>query len=158
VGERPQRSVGAWLRGQRGNTLQDEIVARLKDEQGVQISRSWLSRAENGAPISAELLRAFERLYGSSPLEEPEAGTMLSTSDTIVPAALIHALAAQTEALTRLAAALERVPDLARMIRAGEAAMDEAEQALQQTPRSRPSEGAELPADPPAIDTRRVAR
>lgn len=96
----PNPNVGPWLKAQRGKRKQDTVVAELA-ERGVEIGRSWLSRAENGAPVSDELLRAFESYYGSvaPPFEPP----MPSSGGTGAEMdALVTALADYTRAVDDL--------------------------------------------------------
>jgi hypothetical protein len=98
-------NVGPWLRAQRGARKQDAVIADLA-KRGVEIGRSWLSRAENGAPMSDELLAAFQDYYGSVPPPPPT--TASPTVDASGLAALIvEAIDRQTAVLTKI---IERLP------------------------------------------------
>lgn len=122
-------NVGPWLRAQRGKRKQDAVVADLA-ERGVVIGRSWLSRAENGAPMSEELLRAFEDYYGSvaPPYEPPVASSDKIATDSSGLAALVSAIgelvqelrlsrAQQDESTVALLAALAAVVPSAQVPR-----------------------------------------
>lgn len=108
-------NVGPWLRAMRGKRKQDVVVADLA-ERGVVIGRSWLSRAENGAQMSDELLAAFQDYYGSVPPPyEPPVADPAGDASLLGLAALIEAqtdaLKAQTEAFNRLAKSIDRAAD-----------------------------------------------
>lgn len=107
-------NVGPWLRAQRGARKQDVVVADLA-KRGVVIGRSWLSRAENGAPMSDELLAAFQDYYGSvPPPSEPPASA--PTVDASGADAIANAIKRQTEMLEKVLVKLvERTPDPARL-------------------------------------------
>jgi hypothetical protein len=91
-----------WLVAQRGKRTQDQVVADLA-ERGVQLKRAWLSRIENGAPFSQELLEAFQDYYGSvpPPYETKEEGATPSGD------ALVAAIDRQTAAIERQTAVME---------------------------------------------------
>jgi len=74
-----------WLVTQRGKRTQDEIVAAMA-ERGVGLKRAWLSRIENGAHFSADLLDEFVKLYGSVP--QPYEPTTAPVSEPTLAAAL----------------------------------------------------------------------
>lgn len=91
-------NTAAWLVSSRGSRTQDQVIADLS-ERGVAITRSWLSRIENGEPFGAELLAVFEDYYQSRPLPyEPP----ISERPAEPTAALIAALRDQTEAIRAL--------------------------------------------------------
>ena len=81
-------------------------------ERGLVSARSWLSRAENGAPMREDLLRAFEDYYGSvAPPYEPP---MTSSAQDATKPELVALLQAQTEVLNRQSEALEALADESR--------------------------------------------
>lgn len=138
----------AWLRGQRGKAKQDEIVARLESEQGVKISRAWLSRAENGAPISPDLLAAFQRLYGSEPPEHEEAPPRSVTDE----AGLLTDIAlAIRELVAELRATRQALPSQADWARTLVAAYDSGDTG-DATPPSDAQEPAGAPESPPVSE------
>lgn len=100
-------NTAAWLVAQRGKTKQDTVVEQLA-QRGVEISRSWLSRIENGEPFSDELMAAFVELYGSVPPPYEEAGA--EEAETDIASALrlqAKAIQAQADAINRLVDRLE---------------------------------------------------
>ncbi len=107
-------NTAGWLVAQRGKRKQDEIVAALA-ERGHQVSRAWLSRIENGAPFSDELLAAFIDLYGSTPppnvggAQEPPLVSEAVTGLLEMAAALVRRLDAQVSAMNDLVVELREL-------------------------------------------------
>jgi hypothetical protein len=92
------------------------VIADLA-KRGVVIGRSWLSRAENGAPMSEELLRAFEDYYGSvAPPYEPPMASSGEDATKSELAALIASQAELTGAIRELAEALRGPAGLDRQL------------------------------------------
>lgn len=97
-------AVPAWLVAQRGQRKQDDVITELR-EHGHRVSRSWLSRIENGAPFGDDLLRAFMELYQSAPpaYEEPSAGSVATDQGAL------NRMAEAIEALTAVLAIREGI-------------------------------------------------
>lgn len=132
-----------WLVRQRGKRTQDAVVADMA-ARGVQIKRAWLSRIENGAPFSDELLTAFEDYYGSvpPPFEEPRTEPVVADY-----AEVVAAIDRQTKMLERVLMALVGPePDPPIVARAEAATADAERQWLQEqarntSPLRRPARG-----------------
>ena len=98
-------NTAEWLVAQRGKRTQDEVVADLA-KRGVQLKRAWLSRIENGAPFSQELLDAFQAYYKSVPPPyEPEKEEGATPSGD----ALVAAIDRQTAAIVKQTAVMEKL-------------------------------------------------
>lgn len=93
-----------WLVKQRGPRTQDAVIADMA-ARGVKVKRAWLSRIENGAPFSEELLAAFEDYYGSVPPPfEPQAEPPSDQS------AIVAAIDRQTDMLRAVLETLRPSP------------------------------------------------
>ena len=105
-------NVPDWLVRMRGKRLQEAVAAEVSARGNVRLTRTWLSRLENGARPSAELLGELVDYYGSEPpAYEPESGEGRDASSPAL-SDLLARLDAQERAITRLAAALEKLVTL----------------------------------------------
>jgi hypothetical protein len=94
-------NTAEWLVKQRGKRTQDAVIEDMA-ARGVKVKRAWLSRIENGAPFSDELLAAFEDYYGSvPPAYEPE-----PAAQPVDQSAIVAAIDRQTAMLERVLIAL----------------------------------------------------
>lgn len=74
MGRKWTPAVPGWLVAQRGERLQEDVAADIS-ASGHKLSRTWLSRIENGAKFGDDLYDALVAYYKSvpPPYEEPVA-------------------------------------------------------------------------------------